>query len=83
MKENPAAINFTIITPSLNYGHFIGECLESVACQHGVTLEHLIYDAGSKDNTLDVISRFPHAQVVQEPDKGMSDAINKDSGILS
>ena len=72
-----SSINFTIVTPSFNYGHFIDDCLESVALQHGVVLEHLIYDAGSTDDTLEVIAKYPHAKVVQEPDKGMSDAINK------
>ena len=75
MKD--VSINFTIVTPSFNYGHFIEDCLKSVAIQHGVILEHLIYDAGSTDDTLKVIAKYPHAKVVQESDKGMSDAINK------
>ena len=70
-------LDFTIVTPSFNYGHFIDDCLKSVAMQHGVALEHLIYDAGSVDDTLEVIAKYPHAKVVQEADKGMSDAINK------
>ncbi|RYG98899.1 MAG: glycosyltransferase [Alphaproteobacteria bacterium] len=70
-------MDFTIVTASYNYGHYIAECLESVALQEGVTLEHLIMDAGSTDDTTDVVSRFPHATLFQEPDKGMSDGINK------
>lgn len=70
-------IDFTIITPSFNYGHFIGECLNSVARQDGVTYEHPVMDAGSSDDTASVVARFPHASFFQEPDKGMSDAINK------
>jgi len=69
--------DFTIVTASYNYGHYIRECLESVARQEGVTYEHLIYDGGSTDNTADVIAEFPHVTFVQEPDEGMSDAINK------
>jgi glycosyltransferase involved in cell wall biosynthesis len=69
--------DFTIVTASYNYGRYIRECLESVASQDGVTLEHLIYDGGSTDNTSDVIADFSHAKFVQEPDDGMSDAINK------
>ena len=41
------------------------------------TLEHLIMDACSKDDTAEVVARFPHAQFFQEPDKGMTDGINK------
>lgn len=70
-------MDFTIITPSLNYGRFLGECLESVAVQDGVALEHLVIDGGSSDGSAGVAARFPHATWSQEPDKGMSDAINK------
>ena len=54
-------MDFSIVTASYNYGHYIGECLESVATQKGVTFEHLVMDAVSKDNTAEVTARFPHA----------------------
>ena len=69
--------DFSIVTASYNYGHYIGECLASVVEQEGVTFEHLVMDAGSKDDTAEVVSGFPHASFFQEPDKGMSDGINK------
>jgi glycosyltransferase involved in cell wall biosynthesis len=69
--------DFTIVTPSLGYGRFIGDCLASVAGQEGVTLEHRVIDAGSTDGTAEVVARFPHATFVQEPDGGMSEGINK------
>jgi hypothetical protein len=40
-------MHFTIITPSLNYGRFPGDRLESVAEQQGVACEHLVIDGGS------------------------------------
>jgi glycosyltransferase involved in cell wall biosynthesis len=70
-------MNFTIITPSLNYGRFLGDCIESVAGQDGVTLEHIVIDGGSNDESAAVASRFPHVTWLQERDEGMSDAINK------
>lgn len=70
-------MDFTIVTPSFNYGRFIGECLESVAAQDGVTFEHLVIDGGSTDDTTEVAKRFPHATFFQEPDDGMTDGINK------
>lgn len=70
-------MDFTIITPSLNYGRFLGDCLASVAAQEGVTLEHLVIDGGSTDDSAETSARFPHAVWSQEADKGMSDAINK------
>ena len=70
-------IDFSIITPSYNYAHFLGECLASVASQEGVVIEHLVMDGGSLDKTAEVVAHYPHAQFFQEPDRGMSDAINK------
>jgi glycosyltransferase involved in cell wall biosynthesis len=70
-------VRFSIITASYNYGNFIGECLESVAAQQCVEIEHLVMDAGSTDDTAKVVARHPHAAFFQEPDKGMTDGINK------
>lgn len=70
-------MDFTIVTASYNYGQYIGECLDSVALQEGVELEHLVMDAGSSDHTAEVVARYPHATFFQEPDKGMCDGINK------
>jgi glycosyltransferase involved in cell wall biosynthesis len=69
--------DFTIITASRNYGRFIGECLESVASQEGVTVEHLVIDARSGDETSEVVGRFPRVHFVSEEDEGMCDGINK------
>lgn len=70
-------MDFTIITPSLNYGRFLGDCLGSVAGQQGVNCEHLVIDGGSTDDSAEVAARFPNVKWSQAPDKGMSDAINK------
>lgn len=71
------ALDFTIVTPSYNYHQYIREMLDSVVAQEGVAYEHLIFDAGSTDGTLDIIREYDHAALTVEPDKGMSDAINK------
>ncbi|MEO7101643.1 MAG: glycosyltransferase family 2 protein [Luteolibacter sp.] len=70
-------MKFSIITPSLNQGSFIQECIESVLRQEGIEIEHIIVDAGSTDQTLEVIGHYPHLQWSSEPDEGMSDGINK------
>jgi glycosyltransferase involved in cell wall biosynthesis len=70
-------MDFTIITPSLNYGRYLGDCLESVANQPGVTLEHLVFDGGSSDNSAAIAAGFSDVIWRQEPDAGMSDAINR------
>lgn len=70
-------MKFSIITPSFNQGRFLTDCIESVSGQVGVDLEHIITDAGSTDETLAVLGRYPHLQWTSEPDDGMSDGINK------
>lgn len=68
---------FTIITPNLNGAEFLRECLESVAGQEGVELEHWVIDGGSIDGSAAVAGGFPAVKWLQEPDDGMADAINK------
>jgi glycosyltransferase involved in cell wall biosynthesis len=70
-------MKFSIITPSYNQGRFIADCVESVLSQSGIEIEHIITDAGSTDETLEVLGRYPHLKWTSEPDAGMSDGINK------
>jgi len=68
---------FSIVTPSYNYSKYIRECIESVKNQEGVTFEHIVFDAGSTDGTVDIIKEYSNIDLTVEPDSGMSDAINK------
>lgn len=70
-------MKFSIITPSFNQGRFLTDCVESVLAQTGIEFEHIVTDAGSSDETLEVLARYPHLQWTSEPDDGMSDGINK------
>lgn len=70
-------MDFTIITPNLNHGRFLADCMASVSVQEGVSLEHLVIDGGSSDDSAAVVAGFPHATWSQGKDRGMSDAINK------
>lgn len=70
-------MKFSIITPSFNQGRFLPDCVESVLSQTGVESEHIVTDAGSTDETLDVLKRYPHLKWTSESDAGMSDGINK------
>ncbi len=69
----------TIITPTYGQGQYIGQTIESVLDQNYPNLEYIIFDGGSKDNTVDVIKKYEkHISFwVSEKDKGQSDAINK------
>jgi len=73
-------MKISIVTPSFNQGKFIADAIESVALQNYPNKEHIIIDAQSTDQTIEVIKRYehlPHLKWVSEPDEGQADAINK------
>lgn len=67
----------TIVTPCLNMGAFIEDAIRSVQGQNYPNFEHIIIDACSSDNTLEILKRYPHLRWVSEKDRGQSDALNK------
>lgn len=77
-----AAVSISVITPSYNQGEFLGRTLASVASQSHPAHEHLVFDGGSSDSTLDVL-RLAGAGVhwVSRPDRGQADAVNQ--GLLA
>ena len=48
----------SIITPTYNHAHYIGECIESVLAQTYTDWEMLIIDDGSTDETWEVVQRY-------------------------
>ena len=70
-------MKFSIITACLNRREFIGAAIESVLAQNYPEFEHWIIDGGSSDGTLEVLNRYPHLNVLSEPDRGVYDAWNK------
>jgi glycosyltransferase involved in cell wall biosynthesis len=70
-------MKISIITASLNRKEFIGAAIESVLAQNYPDFEHWIIDGGSSDGTLEFLKRYPHLQVLSEPDGGVYDAWNK------
>jgi glycosyltransferase involved in cell wall biosynthesis len=68
----------SIVTPSYNQGQFIERTLQSVASQTGAEIEHVVFDGGSKDNTVDVLKAFvPPVRWVSQKDNGQTDAVNQ------
>ncbi len=68
----------SIVTPSFNQGQYIGRTLQSVASQAGAEIEHVVFDGGSRDNTLDVLKNFsPPVRWISKKDKGQADAVNQ------
>lgn len=75
-KELP---KISVVTPSLNQGRFLEECITSVIKQDYPDFEYIIIDGGSTDDSLDIIAEYKQyiAYSVSEPDNGQSGAISK------
>ena len=89
----PEPAKITVVTPSFNQGKFIEETIKSVISQEGdFTLEYIIMDAGSTDETVEVIKKYERllekgeypvkcrgVRLIwkSEKDKGQAHAVNK------
>ncbi len=71
--------SISIITPSYNQGRWLEDCLRSVAQQGYPSLEHIVLDGGSTDNSKNLISQ--HASHINywrsHPDAGQAAAIDE------
>lgn len=68
--------SISVVTPSFNYGRFLEDAIASVEKQE-VDFEHIVQDACSQDETLEVLRRHgSRLKWVSEPDAGQSDAFN-------
>lgn len=74
-----ADLKFSIVTPSYNQGHFIGETIKSVLTQDYPLFEYIVQDSCSTDETRDVLNSFKDERlhVFVEKDDGQSDAISR------
>jgi glycosyltransferase involved in cell wall biosynthesis len=68
----------TIITPSLNQGRFVEATIQSVVAQDYAPIEHCVYDAGSTDETHDILRRYAdRLRVTIAADRGQADALDR------
>ncbi|MBS1516783.1 MAG: glycosyltransferase [Bacteroidetes bacterium] len=74
IEEN---IKISILTPSFLSEDKIEKAIQSVIRQRYNNYEHIIVDGGSKDNTVNILRKYPHLNWVSEKDDGQSDAMNK------
>ncbi len=62
----------SIVTPSLNQGEFLEDCIQSILSQGYPELEYIIMDGGSTDGSVEIIKKYePHLSYWQSrPDGG-------------
>ena len=69
----------SIVTPCLNAADTLPKALESVR-ESGLpegAVEHVVVDGASDDGTINLLRAAPGIEWVTEPDRGLSDAMNK------
>jgi len=78
MKNSTVYPKISIVTPSLNQGHFIEHTIRSILAQNYPNLEYFVMDGGSSDTTMSVLKKYENQlKWVSEKDNGQTNAINK------
>lgn len=69
----------SIITVTLNAAQYLERCIKSIISYKHLNIEHIIWDGGSTDGTLEVIKKYEkHISFWKsEKDSGVYDAMNK------
>ena len=68
---------FSIVTPSFRQPEWLKLCAASIADQQGVTMEHIVQDAGTGPELESWAATQPGLKLCVEKDKGMYDAVNR------
>lgn len=66
-----------VIIPCYNYGHFVGETIESVLNQTLQPAEVIVVDDGSTDDTREVCERYDEVRYIWQENGGVSTARNR------
>jgi glycosyltransferase involved in cell wall biosynthesis len=68
-----------VVTISFNQGQYIERCINSVLEQSYTNLSYAVVDAGSTDNTLEILGAVsdPRLKWISERDRGPADGLNK------
>ena len=74
MKTGPLV---SVIIPTYNHGHFVGEAIESVLTQTYPHHEIVVVDDGSTDGTANVVANYHGVRYVWQRNRGLSAARNR------
>lgn len=71
------SMKFSVVTITYNAQTYLEQTLKSVADQEFSDFEHIIWDGGSTDQTLEIARSFPHVTIYEGKDDGIADAMNR------
>jgi glycosyltransferase involved in cell wall biosynthesis len=66
----------SVIISCYNYAHFLHRAIESALHQTYSPVEIIVVDDGSRDNTADVVARYPRVKYLWQVNQGVSAARN-------
>jgi len=70
-------VRISVLTPSFNYAHWLPDTLASVAGQGDASVEHVVVDDGSTDNSWDLLTEYPGRLVRhRQSNRGLSATLN-------
>jgi len=75
----PEPLRFSVVIPTLNQAETIEDTLQSIFEQDYGNVEIIVADGGSHDGTMALLEKYrPRlGRLIEGPDRGQSDAINK------
>ena len=80
LLEDPAAPDVSVVVPVYNMDEYLGQCLDSLVSQEGVSIEIICVDDGSTDQSPAILSdrswADPRIRVLRQRNMGVSAARN-------
>ena len=72
-------MKISIITVTFNNAAVLEDCIKSVLNQSHNSIEHIVIDGGSKDNTINILKKYQNhfSKFISESDQGIYHAMNK------
>ena len=70
-------ITASVVMINYNQGHYLEEALNSIINQTYSSIEIIVIDGGSSDNSVEILKNFPGVKWISEPDKSSGHAFAK------
>src|SRR5260370_37975358 len=72
------SLSVSVVVPSYNQARFISKAIDSVLTQDAPSIELLVIDGGSQDETVEILKSYgDRLRFVSHKDRGQSDRLNQ------